>query len=52
PFWEGLPYTNIFRPISPDVLHQLYQGIVKHLIAWLKECCGEAEIDARCRRLP
>ncbi|KAJ6549962.1 hypothetical protein B0H19DRAFT_1073857 [Mycena capillaripes] len=52
PFWEGLPYTNIFQSISPDILHQLYQGIVKHLIAWLKECCGEAEIDARCRRLP
>ncbi|KAF7364490.1 hypothetical protein MVEN_00317400 [Mycena venus] len=51
-FWEGLPYTNIFQAISPDILHQLYQGIVKHLIAWLKECCGEDEIDARCRRLP
>ncbi|KAJ7918864.1 hypothetical protein B0H13DRAFT_2433854 [Mycena leptocephala] len=52
PFWEGLPYTNIFQAISPDILHQLYQGIVKHLIAWLTECVGEAEIDARCRRLP
>ncbi|KAF7374211.1 hypothetical protein MSAN_00303300 [Mycena sanguinolenta] len=52
PFWEGLPYTNIFRSIAPDILHQLYQGVVKHLIAWLKEACGEAEIDARCRRLP
>ncbi|KAJ7804028.1 hypothetical protein B0H14DRAFT_3113367 [Mycena olivaceomarginata] len=52
PFWEGLPYTNIFQAISPDVLHQLYQGIVKHLIAWLTEVVGEAEIDARCRRLP
>ncbi|KAF7348085.1 hypothetical protein MSAN_01761100 [Mycena sanguinolenta] len=52
PFWEGLPYANIFRSITPDVLHQLYQGMVKHLIAWVKECCGEAEIDARCRRLP
>ncbi|KAJ6616995.1 hypothetical protein B0H10DRAFT_2164530 [Mycena sp. CBHHK59/15] len=52
PFWEGLPYTNIFQAISPDILHQLYQGVVKHLIAWLTACCGEAEIDARCRRLP
>ncbi|KAJ7312551.1 hypothetical protein DFH08DRAFT_791323 [Mycena albidolilacea] len=52
PFWEGLPYTNIFQAIGPDILHQLYQGVVKHLISWLKECCGEAEIDARCRRLP
>ncbi|KAJ7310826.1 hypothetical protein DFH08DRAFT_918220 [Mycena albidolilacea] len=48
----SLPYTNIFRSISPDILHQLYQGIIKHLIVWLIECCGEAEIDARCRRLP
>ncbi|KAJ7724958.1 hypothetical protein DFH07DRAFT_871823 [Mycena maculata] len=52
PFWEGLPYMNIFQAISPDILHQLYQGVVKHLIAWLTACCGEAEIDARCRRLP
>ncbi|KAJ7769278.1 hypothetical protein B0H16DRAFT_1715749 [Mycena metata] len=33
PFWEGLPYTNIYRAISPDILHQLYQGVIKHLIA-------------------
>ncbi|KAJ7736807.1 hypothetical protein B0H16DRAFT_1326346 [Mycena metata] len=52
PFWEHLPYTNIFLSITSDVLHQLYQGIIKHLIAWLKECLGEAELDARCRRLP
>ncbi|KAJ7215979.1 hypothetical protein GGX14DRAFT_607041, partial [Mycena pura] len=52
PFWEHLPYTNIFISITSDVLHQLYQGVIKHLIAWLKECLGEAELDARCRRLP
>ncbi|KAJ6572973.1 hypothetical protein B0H10DRAFT_2237312 [Mycena sp. CBHHK59/15] len=52
PFWEHLPYTNIFSSITSDVLHQLYQGIIKHLIEWLKESCGEAELDARCRRLP
>ncbi|KAJ7061787.1 hypothetical protein C8F01DRAFT_1013173 [Mycena amicta] len=52
PFWEDLPYTNIFACISPDILHQCYQGIIKHLIAWIKEAYGEAEIDARCRRLP
>ncbi|KAJ7805028.1 hypothetical protein B0H14DRAFT_3773129 [Mycena olivaceomarginata] len=52
PFWESLPYTNIFLSITSDVLHQLYQGIIKHLIEWLKESLGEAELDARCRRLP
>ncbi|KAJ7896209.1 hypothetical protein B0H13DRAFT_2523416, partial [Mycena leptocephala] len=52
PFWQDLPYTNIFLSVTSDVLHQLYQGIIKHLIEWLKEACGEAELDARCRRLP
>ncbi|KAF7326514.1 hypothetical protein MSAN_02508300 [Mycena sanguinolenta] len=52
PFWEKLPYTNIFLSITSDILHQLYQGIIKHLIQWLKESIGEAELDARCRRLP
>ncbi|KAJ6553786.1 hypothetical protein DFH09DRAFT_924695 [Mycena vulgaris] len=52
PFWEHLPYTNIFLSITSDVLHQLYQGVIKHLIEWLKESLGEAELDARCRRLP
>ncbi|KAF8500501.1 hypothetical protein F5888DRAFT_1793628 [Russula emetica] len=52
PFWERLPYTHIFRSITPDILHQLYQGVIRHLISWIKECCGSAEIDARCRRLP
>ncbi|KAM6491507.1 hypothetical protein JOM56_013076 [Amanita muscaria] len=52
PFWNDLPYMNIYRSITPDVLHQLYQGIVKHLIAWVTTACGAAEIDARCRRMP
>ncbi|KAJ3007938.1 hypothetical protein NUW54_g3348 [Trametes sanguinea] len=52
PFWENLPYTNIFVAITPDVLHQLYQGVVKHLVAWLQLAYGPDEMDARCRRLP
>ncbi|KAG1886895.1 uncharacterized protein F5891DRAFT_1200490 [Suillus fuscotomentosus] len=52
PFWENLPFANIFQAVTPDVLHQLYQGLVKHLLGWLSAACGAAEIDARCRRLP
>ena len=52
PFWQHLPFLNIFRSITPDILHQLYQGNVKHLIQWLQDAYGDAEIDARCRRLP
>ncbi|KAJ8481391.1 hypothetical protein ONZ51_g6034 [Trametes cubensis] len=52
PFWRDLPYVNIFRSITPDLLHQLYQGVIKHLLAWLKLAYGPEELDARCRRLP
>ena len=52
PFWSELPYVNIYLAITPDILHQLYQGVVKHLIAWLQEAYGEDEIDAQCRWLP
>ena len=51
PFWEHLPFTNIFLSITPDVLHQLLQGIVKHVVCWLA-VLGSEEIDARCRHLP
>jgi hypothetical protein len=52
PFWKDLPYVDIFQAITPDILHQGYQGLVKYLLTWIKEAYGAAEIDARCRRLP
>ncbi|THU96676.1 hypothetical protein K435DRAFT_663997 [Dendrothele bispora CBS 962.96] len=52
PFWANLPYSNVFLAITPDLLHQLYQGVFKHMKAWILEAYGTHEIDARCRRLP
>jgi hypothetical protein len=52
PFWKDLPYTHVYRSITPDILHQLYQGVLKHVIGWVTTACGVEEIDARCRRLP
>ena len=51
-FWENLPFLNIYQSIAPDVLHNLYQGIIKHLISWIQAICGDDEIDARCCWLP
>ncbi|KAJ3848502.1 hypothetical protein EV368DRAFT_86547 [Lentinula lateritia] len=51
PFWEDLPFTDIFRSITPDILHQMYQGVMKHLIGWITSICGANEIDARIHRL-
>ena len=52
PFWENLPYSDVFRSIMPDILHQLLQGVVKHLVSWIKTAYDLDEIDARCRRFP
>ena len=45
-FWADLSYVNIFQSITLDILHQLYQGVVKHLVLWLTKICGAAEVDA------
>ncbi|KAJ8509360.1 hypothetical protein ONZ45_g8474 [Pleurotus djamor] len=52
PFWKDLPYCHIYRSITPDILHQLLQGVIKHVISWVTDALGAAEIDARCRRMP
>ena len=51
PFFEQLPYTNIFQAITPDILHQLLQGVLRHLLSWLVQACGANEINARCEHL-
>lgn len=52
PFWAYLPYANIYRAITADVLHQLFQGIIKYLVSWITICVGIDEVDARCRCIP
>lgn len=52
PFWKNLPYSNIYLCLPPDILHQLHQGLIKHIVSWIFAAYDEEEIDARCRRLP
>ncbi|EPS93265.1 hypothetical protein FOMPIDRAFT_1082283, partial [Fomitopsis schrenkii] len=52
PFWVGLPYADIHLSITPDVLHQLYQGVFKHLISWCQDLLSPEELDNRLRCLP
>jgi hypothetical protein len=52
PFWEGFPLCDIHRSITPDILHQLYQGVFKHLVHWCQRILTPQELDRRIRALP
>ena len=52
PFWHGFPLCNINQAITPDVLHQLYQGVFKHIVAWCQIAVGKQRLDSRIRALP
>lgn len=52
PFWVGFPLVDIHRCVTPDILHQLYQGVLKHLTEWVQQLMGEEELDERLRCLP
>ena len=52
PFWERLLLVDIFLSITPDILHQILQGMVKHLIHWLVRVFGAAAIDTWCKAIP
>ena len=52
PFWHGFPHCDIHHSITPDVLHQLYQGVFKHMLEWLGSLMSEEELDACIRSLP
>src|SRR6202453_3244412 len=51
PFWDRLPFANIFISITPDILHQLHQGVLKHMVEWLADIDSD-QIDTRCSCLP
>ena len=54
PFWQTLPFADVFQSITPDILHQLLQGIVRHIVTWVSSptVFGSNAIDTRCRVLP
>ena len=52
PFWTEFWGTDIYMSLTPDVLHQLYQGVFKHLVNWCQTIMSEDELDRRVRCLP
>ncbi|KIM50236.1 hypothetical protein SCLCIDRAFT_146029 [Scleroderma citrinum Foug A] len=52
PFWVGLPFCCIHGSITVDMLHQLFQGIIKYLLTWCLSLMTESELDQCLRTLP
>ncbi|KAJ7121947.1 hypothetical protein C8R43DRAFT_1148665, partial [Mycena crocata] len=54
PFWEDLPHCDIFRCMTPDLLHELHNGAFgDHTVKWATKATsgGENEIDQRFRAM-
>ena len=46
PFWANWYLADIHSAMTPNILHQLYQGVAKHLIGSLQNLIGNTELDA------
>jgi hypothetical protein len=55
PWWANLPYFDIAGSLMPDILHQLHQGMLKHLLKWTYKATGKtgpAVIDQYFATMP
>ncbi|KAG8780267.1 hypothetical protein FRC12_023265 [Ceratobasidium sp. 428] len=53
PWWGDLPDFNLPTCFTPDLLHQVHQGIFKtHLLRWLKHLVGAKKMDERFVSMP
>ncbi|KAG8705479.1 hypothetical protein FRC11_009012, partial [Ceratobasidium sp. 423] len=53
PWWASIPRMNFHVSIMPDLLHQLYQGMLKtHVITWTKKVVGVRMVDKCFRAMP
>ncbi|KAF8577295.1 hypothetical protein K439DRAFT_1649123 [Ramaria rubella] len=47
PFWIGFPHCDISLCLTPNILHQLHEGVFKsHLCSWCTSLSTESEVDA------
>jgi hypothetical protein len=52
PFWVSLPLADVFHSITPDILHRMHQGMIRHAVLWIIKIFGAAAIDTRSRAIP
>ncbi|CAE6437348.1 unnamed protein product [Rhizoctonia solani] len=53
PWWGDIPDLNLHDCITPDLLHQSYQGLFKtHLVQWMKKLHTPKDLDQRFAAMP
>ncbi|KAJ6611660.1 hypothetical protein B0H10DRAFT_2437370 [Mycena sp. CBHHK59/15] len=54
PFWAGFPHCDIFSCMTPDILHELHNGVFgDHIVSWATAATSGTgdEIDHRFRAM-
>jgi hypothetical protein len=61
PFTTSWPYSDIHVAISPDILHQIFKGVFKHVMTWVGDHirvkykmtikAAQAELDRRFQQM-
>ncbi|EUC57340.1 hypothetical protein RSOL_219280, partial [Rhizoctonia solani AG-3 Rhs1AP] len=52
PWWGDIPDVNLSACLTPDLLHQTYQGLFRHLVRWMKVIVGVDVLDERIAAMP
>ncbi|KAG8727405.1 hypothetical protein FRC10_006133 [Ceratobasidium sp. 414] len=52
PFWANIPYVDIGTCMAPDLLHQLYKGMLEHTQDWVEELLGTDEFNRHFKSMP
>ncbi|QRW03214.1 hypothetical protein RhiLY_02213 [Ceratobasidium sp. AG-Ba] len=52
PWWANLPHLDFAASLMPDLLHQLHQGMTRHLLKWSAAAAGEERVDRGFMLMP
>ncbi|QRV89045.1 hypothetical protein RhiJN_17063 [Ceratobasidium sp. AG-Ba] len=45
PWWASIPNFDLADSVMPDLLHQLHQGMIRHLLRWVVAGAGEEMLN-------